>query len=204
MARLWLLHARSYSFCSSWGFEHDNIYIRYCTQVPSLWTVAPGSVLESSSQISRALVQQQPIGAEDSSSQHVWRWSLPFSFSIARSCATSHSSATLSDSPRIEVQVISYDSWDRARVLGMASISLSSASGVQEQVRCTSSCAHLHSDCVQVVQLWSPMGSVRDELAQVCSPLYFAFCIGLNIASSGVCRWRSKADAVDICAFRQR
>ncbi len=103
-------------------------------------------MLESSSQISRALVQQQPIGAEDSSSQHVWRWSLPFSFSIGRNCATSHSSATLSDSPRIEVQVISYDSWDRARVLGMASITLSSASGVQEQVRCKCSRASLHSD----------------------------------------------------------
>jgi hypothetical protein len=64
----------------------------------------------------------------------VWRWSLPFSFAIGRNCASSHSTATLSDKPRIELQVISYDSWDRARVIGMASISLSNVSAVQEQV----------------------------------------------------------------------
>lgn len=104
--------------------------------MPSLWTVSPGSVLEASSQLSRALVQQQPIGAADSASQHVWRWSLPFSFALGRTCASAHSSsAAPSDTPRIEVQVISYDGWDRARVLGMAGINLSNASAVQEQVR---------------------------------------------------------------------
>ncbi len=117
-----------------WGFEHDNIYIRYCTQVPPLWTVAPDSVLESSSQLSRALVQPQPLAAADAASRHIWRWSLPFSFALGRNCASSHASATLSDKPRIELQVISYDSWDRARVLGMASITLSNVSAAQEQV----------------------------------------------------------------------
>ena len=107
--------------------------------MPSLWTVSPGSVLEASSQLSRALVQQQPVGAADSASQHVWRWSLPFSFAIGRTRASAHSSsAALSDKPRIEVQVISYDGWDRARVLGMAGINLSNASAVQEQVRLSS------------------------------------------------------------------
>jgi hypothetical protein len=118
-----------------WGFEHDNVYIRYCIKVPSLWSVAPDSVMESTSQISRALVQPQPIGAADSSSQHIWRWSLPFSFAVGKSRASSHSSATLTDRPRIEFQVISYDSWDRARVLGLATISIPAGSGAQQQVR---------------------------------------------------------------------
>jgi hypothetical protein len=138
-------------------------------QAPALWTVAPGSVLESSSQISRALVQPQPVDAEDSASRHVWRWSLPFSFAIGRNYASSHSTTTLSDKPRIEFQVISYDSWDRARVIGMASIALSNVSAVAEQVTSAPASAALFSRSrrVQVVQLWAPMGSVRDELVQV-------------------------------------